>query len=343
MEHVANNILLLRDVAIGYWDRQHKTVFEHIDLSASEGELIALVGKNGVGKSTLLRTIARLQPELKGQILFRDSDLSSYSRHHFARLLSFVSTEIVSIPNLSVFDFVALGRSPYTNWFGRLEKRDKQATLRAIAQVGMGHMVNSNLTEISDGERQRIMIARTLAQDTPFIILDEPTAFLDLPNRYEIIHLLHDLAREQNKTILFSTHDLSIALQEADKIWLLSKDQLHEGAPEDLILNNSFEQVFRSKFLTFDRRRGDFFMPKALSSSVKLENPNSLDDYWLRKALSRVGVAVGANQSHAESGVIIEFLQNEPFQCKLRLPNEPEIEIRSFYQLNRLIRQFIDS
>ena len=343
MEPAENNILSLQDVAIGYWDRQHKTVFERINLSASEGELIALVGKNGVGKSTLLRTIARLQPELQGKILFRDRELSSYSRPLFARLLSFVSTEIVNIPNLSVFDFVALGRSPYTNWFGRLEKRDKQATLRAISQVGMGHMVHNNLTEISDGERQRIMVARTLAQDTPFIILDEPTAFLDLPNRYEIIHLLHELAREQNKTILFSTHDLSIALQEADKIWLLNKDQLHEGAPEDLILNNSFEQVFRSKLLTFDRRRGDFFMPKTLSSSVTLKNPNSLDDYWLRKALSRVGVAIDTDNSRVTSGLTIELLQHEPIQCKLKLPNEQEIEIRSFYQLNRLIRQFIDS
>ncbi|MFO7939741.1 MAG: ABC transporter ATP-binding protein [Bacteroidales bacterium] len=343
MEPAKTDILTLHNVAIGYWERQHKTVFEQINLSASEGELVALIGKNGVGKSTLLRTIARLQPPLSGAIHFRGEELNAYSRHIFARLLSFVSTEIVNIPNLSVFDFVALGRSPYTNWFGRLEKRDKQATLRAIAQVGMSHMARNNLTEISDGERQRIMVARTLAQDTPFILLDEPTAFLDLPNRYEIIHLLHELAREQNKTILFSTHDLSIALQEADKIWLLNREELHEGAPEDLILNNSFEQVFRSKFLTFDRRRGDFFMPKTLTSSVVLNNPDRLDDYWLRKALTRIGVAISADASLTTPHLSITLLSNEPFACKLYFPDKQEEYIRSFYHLNRLVRSFIDN
>lgn len=335
MQH--SEILSLQQVAIGYGEKQKKTVFSDINLSAGKGELVALIGKNGVGKSTLLRTIARLQQPLSGAIQFQEQPLHAYSRSAFARMVSFVSTEIVNIANLSVFDFVALGRSPYTNWFGRLEDPDKQATMKALTQVGMLSMARRNLSEISDGERQRIMIARTLAQDTPFIILDEPTAFLDLPNRYEIIHLLHNLAREQGKTILFSSHDLSIALQEADKIWLLNKKQLHQGAPEDLVLNSTFEQVFKSDYLQFDRRRGDFFMPRQLTHQVLLKNPNQLDEYWLRKALARIGTAV-VNEGKHQVCLVLENAQ--PFVCKLILPDNKQIEVNTLYDLVKNIRLF---
>jgi iron complex transport system ATP-binding protein len=293
------SIIEIKNLEIGYRVSKGSffSLFSGINLTASKGELIAIVGKNGVGKSTLLRSIAGLQHSKNGKVTINNRLINDYSRSEFAGLVSFVSTEIIHVNNLSVFDLVALGRFPHTNWFGRLEENDKHAVLKALDMVGMKSFANKNINEISDGERQRVMIARTLAQDTQIIILDEPTAFLDLPNKYEIVHLLNNLAKTENKTIIFSTHDLNIAIQEADKIWLMLSDGITEGAPEDLILNETFNRIFDHTNLNFDKVKGDFKMKRKHPKKIGLIG-EGINYTWTKKALERLNYTVekGNNQ-----------------------------------------------
>jgi len=289
----SKKIVDIQNLEIGYPGSKNEStsLFKNINLAASEGELIAVIGKNGVGKSTLLRNIAGLQNSIQGNILLNNKEISSYQRSEFARLVSFVSTEIVNIHNLSVFDLVALGRFPHTNWFGKLETKDLKSVSKALEMVGMKSFANKNINEISDGERQRVMIARTLAQDTPVIVLDEPTAFLDLPNKYEIVHLLNNLSKNENKTILFSTHDLNIAIQEADKIWLMLDKNILEGAPEDLILNETFNHIFENSSLNFDKLKGDFRIKRKHDVKIGLTG-DGIYYTWTKKALERMNYSV---------------------------------------------------
>ncbi|MEE4196094.1 MAG: ABC transporter ATP-binding protein [Bacteroidales bacterium] len=291
VEH--DNILTLTDVAIGYpkTKKEKNVLFSNINLSGRKGELIALIGKNGIGKSTLLRNIAGLQPVLEGDIQLLNKPVHAFKRNEFARLVSFVSTEIINVSNLKVFDLVALGRYPHTNWLGRLGKDDLQQSMEALERVGMKNFMHKNVNEISDGERQRVMIARTLAQDTRIIVLDEPTAFLDLPNKYEIVHLLNHLSKSKHKTILFSTHDLNIAIQEADKIWLMLDDYIIEGAPEDLILNDTLNRIFNQSKLNFDKLKGDFRIKRSHAQRIGVMG-SGLPYNWTKKALERLNFTI---------------------------------------------------
>lgn len=286
-------MLEIKNLEIGYPVSKGSffSLFSGINLTASKGELIAIVGKNGVGKSTLLRSIAGLQHSNNGKVTINNKLIGDYSRSEFAGLVSFVSTEIIHVNNLRVFDLVALGRFPHTNWFGKLEEKDIIAVNKALEMVGMKSFANKNINEISDGERQRVMIARTLAQDTQIIILDEPTAFLDLPNKYEIVHLLNNLAKTEDKTIIFSTHDLNIAIQEVDKIWLMLSDGVKEGAPEDLILNETFNHLFEETKLSFDKVKGDFKMKRKNTEKIGLIG-EGIYYTWTKKALERLNFSV---------------------------------------------------
>ncbi|MCB2195991.1 MAG: ABC transporter ATP-binding protein [Bacteroidetes bacterium] len=288
-----DNILKIHNLEIGYEVKRNKNnvLFTDINLTGNSGELIALVGKNGIGKSTLLRNIAGLQRAFQGEILYFDKPKDIYSRGEFARLISFVSTEILNVSNLRVFDLVSLGRFPHTNWLGKLKEKDISRSLQALDMVGMQDFKNKNVNEISDGERQRVMIARTLAQNTKMIVLDEPTAFLDLPNKYEIVHLLNSLSKNEHKTIIFSTHDLNIAIQEADKIWLMLDDKIVEGAPEDLILNDTFNHIFENSSLNFDKIKGDFRMKRKHTEKIGLIGEGSYYT-WTKKALERLNFSV---------------------------------------------------
>ncbi|PLX15034.1 MAG: ABC transporter ATP-binding protein [Marinilabiliales bacterium] len=326
------NIIHISNLEIGYPIKGNinNTLFNNINLAGSSGELIALVGKNGIGKSTLLRNISGLQEPLKGQINYFGKLKNSYSRTDFARMVSFVSTEIVNVNNLSVFDLVSLGRFPHTNWLGKLKPEDVNRTARALEMVGMSSFSRKHINEISDGERQRVMIARTLAQDSKIIVLDEPTAFLDLPNKYEIIHLLNKLSKEENKTIIFSTHDLNIAIQEADKIWLMLEDKIAEGAPEDLILNETFNRIFEKSNLKFDKLKGDFKMQKSHHRKIGIygDGPHFV---WTKKALERLNFMVVKEN---ESGQYIK-IEKENNLCKWTLIEDKNIkEFSSIYDLS---------
>jgi iron complex transport system ATP-binding protein len=243
----------------------------------------------------LLKTIAGFQSPLSGELLVRGRNVADFGTEALARELSFVSTEIVRVANLTVRELVGLGRFPYTNWFGQLTGNDQDIVEQAIVQVGLSGYEHRLVNRISDGERQRAMIARALAQDTPIIVLDEPTAFLDISNKYEIVRILHQLAAEHGKCILFSTHDLNTALTMADRIWLMLNDEVVEGIPEDLAARGYFNSLFpMNPHLYFDAENGDFRIRKENLGVISL-TATGAELKWATRAIERLGFDVDAS------------------------------------------------
>jgi len=325
----------LKQVSVGYRDSRGKEriVKSGISLAAEKGELVALIGGNGIGKSTLLRTLAGFQPPITGDISVSGKSISAYREKELATMMSFVSTEIIRVANLSVFEMVALGRFPHTNWFGKLTDEDRQIVNESIRMVGLDGYQTRPINQISDGERQRAMIARTLAQDTDIIVLDEPTAFLDVPNKYEIVSILHRLAREKNKTIIFSTHDLNIAVSEVDMIWLMLQDDVVQGAPEDLILNGQFPLLFQKSDLTFDMEKGDFRIKRHLKHAVQLTGKGA-ELLWTQKALERNGLEV---TNEADTNIEITVRSEPP--CWQVQTADSDKTFYSVYHLCRYLRE----
>ena len=241
----------LDHIALSYGSR---TLLEDVSASFGQGELTALIGRNGTGKSTLLRALAGLGSVSAGKIELCGRPLSALTPHERATTVGFVTTDRVRIANLACEDVVALGRAPYTNWIGQLQPADQERVDKAMQLVGMSGYADKTMDKMSDGECQRIMIARALAQDTPVVLLDEPTAFLDLPNRYELCLLLKKLAQEEGKCILFSTHDLDIALSLCDFIMLIDNPQLYSLPTPEMVTSGHIERLFRNKSVTFDAR-----------------------------------------------------------------------------------------
>ena len=242
-------MIRLNDLTIGYGRR---ILLQHASATIPAGELVALVGRNGTGKSTLLRAIAGLGERLGGEIRLDGHSLETLSPQQLATTVSFVTTERVRIPNLRCEDVVALGRAPYTNWIGRVQEQDKAIVERSLELVGMAAFAGKTMDRMSDGECQRILIARALAQDTPVILLDEPTAFLDLPNRYELATLLRRLAHDEGKCILFSTHDLDVALGLCDAVALIDPPRLHLLPTDEMIRSGHIERLFAGAGISFD-------------------------------------------------------------------------------------------
>ncbi|WP_282125472.1 ABC transporter ATP-binding protein [Marinifilum flexuosum] len=297
-EREHRNILVTKDLAIGYKQSKKDTLclLSDINLTIRKGEMVCLLGPNGAGKSTLMRTIAGIQSPLDGCTLVEGIPIRDRNFKEIAQLLSIVLTERINVGNLTVYHIVSLGRHPYTSWMGKLSDADNDKIKWALEQVGLLHYANHYINQLSDGERQRVMIAKALAQDTPLIMLDEPTAHLDLPNRVEIMRLLHRLARETNKAILMSTHELDLALQAADLIWLMARNQpVKVGAPEDLVLNGSIEDTFQNKSFNFDRKTGNFIMNYQKKQTIQLLG-NDVMGFWTQRALSREGYQVTCEQ-----------------------------------------------
>ena len=323
--------ILLSNLCVGYRGR---AILGDLDLSANASELVALIGRNGAGKSTLLRTIARLQPAIAGEITIAGKLISEYSRTQLAATLSIVSTESISMSHLTVKQLVSFGRFPYTNWVGTLGANDDAMIEEAMRLTGIMPLRNNNLVELSDGERQRVMIARTLAQDTAMILLDEPTAFLDLPNKYEILTMLHNFTRTKHKTIIFSTHDLNIAMQVADKLWLIIDDFMYEGAPEDLVLNNQFERIFKGSNLCFDDSNGQFNINRANMKKISVAGAGKVF-FWTKKALERLGYTVMNAESEKNAEIIITE-DDTSFVWTIKKGNERYI-FKSIYELTKHI------
>jgi iron complex transport system ATP-binding protein len=333
----SSNILVIEGLSVGYGEsgKAGKPVFSGISLRAGKGESIAVIGKNGVGKSTLLRTIGRLQKPLGGKIHVKGSDINHYKRNAFARIISFVSTETIRVSNMKVLDLVAMGRYPYTGWTGKLGDDDYTVINEAVHLAGIDDLKYKPINEVSDGERQRTMIARALAQDTEIIILDEPTAFLDLPGKYEIIRLLNELTVNKGKTIIFSSHDLNITLQETDKIWLMHNNKITEGAPEDLIINKDIYSLFKDSGISFNFESGDFRLARRKVGKITLKGDGALK-YWTQRALERLGYEICDEPDEGASVLIndknikaewivmkkgIEFKCNSIYNLSLHLRN----------------------
>lgn len=242
-------MILLRDITLGFGSR---TLIEGATARFECGRMVALLGRNGTGKSTLLRAIASLGELRSGDIAIDGRSLAEYTSTELARKIAFVNTERIDVEALTAYDLVSIGRSPYTGWSGRLTADDRAIVERAMQIAGVESMAERRVETLSDGEAQRVMIARALAQDTPVILLDEPTAFLDLPNRYELCTLLGRLAREEGKCIIFSTHELDIALSLADSIALVDTPRLVHLTTEEMISSGNIERLFNGSYAAFD-------------------------------------------------------------------------------------------
>lgn len=287
------SILTTQQLTIGY-SRKGKTdvIQSGLDLRLRAGELVCLIGPNGSGKSTLLRTLTGLQKPLSGKTLIDGKEIIKLKQLEKALLIALVLTERIEIENATVYNLVSLGRHPHSNWWGNITDEEDAIIREAIEMVHLSHKIHQNINELSDGERQRAMIAKALAQDTPIIMLDEPTAHLDLPNRVEIMLLLHRLAHKTDKAILLSTHELDLALQAADRIWLMSADKGVEcGVPEDLVFNGSFNRAFESKSYFFNASNGNFSMNYPMDRKVWVSGDKTRM-YWTLRALARAGYAV---------------------------------------------------
>ena len=243
----------LHDFSIGYGER---TLLNEVETTIEKGILTALIGRYGTGKSTLLGAIAGLNRRYAGRILLDGRLAADMRAPEMARTLAFVTTERTRIANLKCEDVVAIGRAPYTNWIGRMQEADKEIVMRSLASVGMEAYAERTMDKMSDGECQRIMIARALAQDTSIILLDEPTSFLDMPNRYELCTLLAQLAHDEGKCILFSTHELDIALSLADAIALIDPPRLVRLPTDEMRRSGCIERLFRNNSVSFDTATG---------------------------------------------------------------------------------------
>ena len=242
-------VISTNDLAIGY---KKKPTLKELNLSIEESSFICLLGVNGIGKSTLIKSLSGLIPILNGDIKYRDKNLHLLSKEELARKISIVLNNQGVNQQLSVQELISLGRSPFTSWLGRIKKEDLQKINHAANICGIEHLKNKTLGQISDGERQRAMIARCLAQDTEVLFLDEAMAFLDYPSKYQLIKLLKSLTKEQKKSILLSTHDWELALQIADKIWFIEESNILIVRPDEINQQERFQKIFKRYGFYFD-------------------------------------------------------------------------------------------
>ncbi len=254
-------ILQATDISIGYSNKKETTVVaSEVNLSLKKGKLTSLIGANGIGKSTLLRTIIGIQKPLKGRVLLEDKDIYSIDNLTLAQQLSVVLTDTLPPSNLTVFELIALGRQPYTNWIGKLSLEDISKVNQALELTQISHLAGKRHYEISDGQLQIALIARALAQDTPLIVLDEPTTHLDLLHKVTLLKLLKKLTQETGKSILFSTHDVDMAIQLSDEMIIMTPELVLQDQPCNLIMKGSFNTLFQDEHIRFDAEKGKFII-----------------------------------------------------------------------------------
>lgn len=252
-------ILYSENLQIGYISKKVKNIIaSDISISLNSGKLIALIGANGIGKSTLLRTLTGIQKPLSGNVFLNGKVISKFNSMELAQRLSIVLTENLPPSNLTVFELVSLGRQPYTNWIGKLTSEDICKVNEALELTKISFLSAKKHYEISDGQLQKVLVARALAQDTPLIILDEPTTHLDLLHKVSLLKLLKKLALETNKAILFSTHDLDLALQLSDEMIVMNSQKAIQDTPENLIKEGILNSLFEDENISFDQEKAKF-------------------------------------------------------------------------------------
>ena len=305
----------LVNLSTGYRNKNDvRLVSENLSTAIYSGELTCLLGANGSGKSTLLKTLSAFLPPISGYIKVRGNNLLSYSSKSLARLIGVVLTDRCSIRNMYVRELVGMGRSPYTGFWGSLSSDDERIVDEALDFVNIRRLENRMVHTLSDGERQKVMIAKALAQQTPIIFLDEPTAFLDYPSKVEIMQLLNRLSKEADRTIFLSTHDLELALQIADRLWLMKRGSgVVTGTPEDLSLNGSLQDFFPNTGIYFDTHSGLFKIRHDYTVSVTLAGHHHSDAYQMaKKALNRINIATN-DTSVRDSEITVECDEDSMF------------------------------
>lgn len=326
-------------LSIGYnrGTRHEKRLYENLEFGLRRGALTCLVGPNGAGKSTLLRTLSGVQTPLSGTLTLSGRALADYSRAELSRTIGLVLTDKTYAGGLRVREVIALGRYPHSGFFGRLADRDMQVVEEALTLAGVAHKADSYMAELSDGERQKVMIAKALAQECPLVVLDEPTAFLDVASRIEIMHLLHDLARG-GRTILLSTHDIDQALMLADCLWMLSPEAgMVCGTTEDLVLRGEVGRFFDHGDILFDTFRGKFLLNARPRFEVSVEADGALR-YWTENLLVRNGFGISESPT-------------ERYLLRVSAPRELELSdtvtgrvwrLTSFEELEQSLREIAD-
>ena len=328
-------IISAENIGIGYAKTKHRgeaALFNNLSFDLFQGVLVCLIGANGAGKSTLLRTISSSQPVLSGRILFEGKDITLYSEKERSQLLGLVLTDKTSTGGLLVRELVELGRYPYTGFFGQLDKDDKRIVEKAMIDVGIIHKAGTYVAELSDGERQKAMIAKALAQECPVVLLDEPTAFLDIESRIDIMNLLHHLAMYQGKTVLLSTHDIDLAMLLADRLWLLSRDKgLIRGVTEDIVLSGAMDYFFKGENIIFNKDIGTFLPNRKNDKKVFVKIKGELFHqlyHWLNNALERHGFVMTDNKE--DSLFTIEILTPQSIRVE---SNKVDLHLENFEQL----------
>jgi len=330
-------IISAKNIGIGYAKTKHRdqnALYNDLSFDLYQGELVCLLGANGAGKSTLLRTISASQPPLNGRILLNEKELHSYKEKELSQLLGLVLTDKTSAGGLTVRELVELGRYPYTGFFGQLRKQDKSIVEKAMCDVGISHKADSYVAELSDGERQKAMIAKALSQECPIVMLDEPTAFLDIESRIEIMNLLHNLAMSQNKTILLSTHDIDLALLLSDRLWLLSRKKgLISGVTEDIILSGTMDHFFEGENITFNKESGNFMPVRKHKGYIYLKAEGYLY-HWAKNMLERHSYGI------ANSPKEVEYILDITSPSSIKISdNKSFTELSDFEQLSDYLRQ----
>lgn len=334
-----DTVLQTRDLAVGY---PRARLAEHLNLTLVPGELVGLLGPNGAGKSTLLRTLAGMQPPLAGDVFIVGDPVQKLQARELAQRLSIVLTDRPPLGMMTGYELVALGRHPHTDWSGRLRTQDRELIEWAIEAVGAAPFASRSTSELSDGQRQKLMIARALAQETPLLLLDEPTAFLDLPRRVELMRLLRDCAHDLKRAVLLSTHDLDLALRTADRLWLFSETgDFFDGAPEDLILSGAFAKIFMDagiQGVAFDGASGTFQLTQPSHGTVMLTTADHpLRAQWTQRALERAGYGI-INQHEAATKPTLARIIVAAEGWQLDLPGSPILDCADLYSLIRLLQ-----
>lgn len=328
-------ILSAKELSIGYrlgW-RGEKTVHRDLNFQLKPGELTCLLGPNGAGKSTLLRTISGVQKPLSGILEMEGRRLSDYCEKEISCKIGLVLTDKTMAGGLTVFELVSLGRHPHTGFFGRLKAEDYEAVGKALAAVGITDKAGNYVAELSDGERQKVMIARVLAQECPVLLLDEPTAFLDVVSRIEIMSLLHDLAVKQGKTILLSTHDLEQALLLGDRLWLLAQDKgLRCGITEELVFSGDIDRYFSRDAIVFDGKNGSF-RPSVPGIKVGVEAEGDLS-FWTQNMLLRHGFCPATPGERT----VWRLQVVSPGEFRIIFPDHNVIVLHSFDELSAYLK-----
>ena len=289
-------ILTTHNLSIGYRHGKDATVvMRDVNVTLRRRRLTALLGSNGIGKSTLLRTISGAQPALSGEVSIGGRRIDDIGRGEMSRLLSLVFTDRTMAGGLTVRELVSLGRQPHTGFLGRLDAHDREVVANAVESVGVAHKIDSYVAELSDGERQKVMIAKALAQETPLIVLDEPTAFLDVASRIDTLRLLSTLARTADKAILLSTHDVSQTLLLADELWVVTAGrEMLCGTTEDVVLSGAMQSMFATERVRFSMLKGDYEVDVPARCAVRLECADAGLRYWIANALRRNAICVDA-------------------------------------------------